>query len=360
MTDPVYKVMLYPADWFGCGNYRMVWPARSVQHAAGGQLDITVVPPGQGAGLSAAMLGEKVVSTNLPEGTDLVVFQRPSNAHIAAAIPMIREQGAAVVVDIDDDLACIHPSNPAFTALHPKYNPKNNWRHTEAACKASDLVTVSTPELAKRYGGRFGNRVLPNYVPREFLSVPRIDSETVGWAGSTHSHPDDLQVTGNAFARLGLEYSERFRVVGPGMGVRQALGLLCEPVAAGKVEFEDWPTAVAQLGVGLAPLSDTRFNAAKSWLKPLEYSAVGVPWVASDRVEYTRLHKLGAGLLARKPKEWEATIRRLCSDAGLRAELSGQGRTVAAGLTIQEHAWKWAETWVQTIMHAREWRPVPA
>src|SRR5689334_24701002 len=45
--------------------------------------------------------------------------------------------------------------------------------------------------------------------------------------------------------------------------------------------FDAWPRALSALGIGLAPLADSTFNRAKSWLKPLEMAAVGVPCVMS-------------------------------------------------------------------------------
>ena len=62
-----------------------------------------------------------------------------------------------------------------------------------------------------------------------------------------------------------------------------------------------YTSSVAELGVGLVPLLDSAFNRAKSWLKGLEYAALGVPFVASPTPEYVKLAGLGAGLLADDP-----------------------------------------------------------
>jgi glycosyltransferase involved in cell wall biosynthesis len=121
---------------------------------------------------------------------------------------------------------------------------------------------------------------------------------------------------------------------------------MVEPEATGPRELlTEWPEAVATLGIGIAPLTDTKFNSAKSWLKPLEYSALGVPWVASPRTEYARLHALGAGLLANKPRNWATQLRALINSAALRDDLSQRGREIAAQLTIEKNAWQYAEAW---------------
>ena len=142
-----------------------------------------------------------------------------------------------------------------------------------------------------------------------------------------------------------MRESHRFRVVGPVDGVKSALKLDVEPEATGNVPFETWPHALSTLGAGIAPLADTVFNRSKSHLKILEYSALGVPWVASPRVEYARLHKEGAGLLADKPQQWQARLRELATSASLRQELSEAGRALAARYTIEANAWRWLEVW---------------
>jgi hypothetical protein len=353
------RVFVYPADQFACGHYRMVWPALAVQHLDP-SLEVTVVPAGDPSGLTVySDRHDRVADVGHPE-CDVIVLQRPTFPQVAAAVPFLRRRGIAVVVDIDDDLSAINPANPAYAAMHPNkaalvdprvvdrmrrrgFEPRPNrhsWRSVDEACAAATMTTVSTPALLSRYG-RGNGVVLHNYVPRAALDIGRVDSACVGWAGSTHSHPGDLRVLGPSIARLGVPFS----VVGNGAGADRELGLTSPVPDTGQVEFADWPAAVAMIGVGVAPLAETRFNEAKSWLKPLEYSAVGVPWVASPRAEYRALAGLGAGLLAEKPREWERALRRLTSDAAYRAEQSEAVRAVARTLTIEEHAWRWVEAW---------------
>jgi hypothetical protein len=112
-----------------------------------------------------------------------------------------------------------------------------------------------------------------------------------------------------------------------------------------------WPEEVAKIGIGIAPLSDTRFNACKSWLKPLEMSALGVPWVASPRAEYARLHALGAGILAERPRVWYRELAALRESADLRAEVAGRGREAAEKLRLEDHAGDWLDAW----RYAREY-----
>jgi hypothetical protein len=114
--------------------------------------------------------------------------------------------------------------------------------------------------------------------------------------------------------------------------------------------------AINTLGIGVAPLADSRFNNAKSWLKMLEYAAVGVPCIGSPRDEYKRLHLKGIGLMAKNPTEWARQIKRLRSSKAFREELSGKGRQITEEMTIEGNAELWIEAWTEALIRERAGR----
>lgn len=331
------KVHVYPSDAYGCGSFRMRWPGEAC--AAAGH-DVHVVPPNQRR-LKAVVQEGNVVDV-LDVDADVVVLQRVTHAYMAQAVGIMRAKGITVVVDVDDDLSSIHPSNPAW-AVHRPGAGLHSWHNLAAACRNATLVTVSTPALLDVYARHGRGAVLPNYLPDMYYGLPRTDSDVVGWPGSYHSHPNDPGVVGGAVARL-VDEGAQFVMRGDSTGAGKAFGLVADP-PGGAVPIDEWPAAVASIGVGMAPLADTKFNAAKSWLKPLEMSACGVPWVASPRVEYRRLHELGAGVLADRSRTWYRELKRLRESAALRQELSEAGRAVAAQLRLSQHAWRWMDAW---------------
>jgi glycosyltransferase involved in cell wall biosynthesis len=113
---------------------------------------------------------------------------------------------------------------------------------------------------------------------------------------------------------------------------------------------------MSQFDIGIAPLDDIVFNHAKSWLKGLEYAALGIPFVASDLPEYVRLEKQhGIGVTApSKSKAWRRRVGDLMS-AGEGREALGQAyRTIVAStLTIERNAWRWPEAWQRAIEERR-------
>jgi hypothetical protein len=367
------KVIVYPADNYGCGHHRLIWPSACLKLDGH---DVTVIPTGDRRVKMGFDENEVLQWMDVPEGVDVVVFQRITDRRIIQAVPYLRARGIAVVIDVDDDLSSIHPRHPAFNELNPrraehevhrgvragfigsleqkefiqrqlekKYT--HSWRHLEDACAQATLVTVSTDGLLRRYARHGRGRVLHNFVPDHYLNVKHNDSAVVGWPATLHSHPDDPSAVGNAISRL-VDGGASFRLIGQSKGAGSAFGLSEDP-EGDDVDLEQWPHALTQLGIGIAPLANTRFNSCKSWLKPLEMSAVGVPWVASPRAEYVKLHVLGAGLLVEKPKEWYRTLTRLVSDPSARVALSVAGRDVATRLRLSDNAWRHLEAWQDAL-----------
>ena len=426
-------IYVYPADAYGCGHYRLIWPGLALADQGH---DVKVISPSAERGIEGDInAGElcpkcgtvvvpfdpergkapdgswlyfcqgkigsephepvnwtgigKMLELRVPDDAEAVILQRVTMKHLADGIGLFRKTrpDVAVIVDMDDDLRVVNPNNPAFLAMHEKHGyAHHNAENAMRACLNATLVTVSTPALLKVYAPHGRGVVLYNRVPRGYLDIPHEDSSTMSWPGSLHSHPWDLDQVGPAVQRLvraghtylgvgsvqGL-YMDRDgrRVEGPideGQKslftelvppLRKVLGLDDDPDSLGDIEFGQWPWAVAKIGVGLAPLADGAFNRSKSWLKPLEMSATGVPWVASPREEYVRLHREhSVGMLAKDPKEWYQRLRQLVTSESLRREQSLAGRTAAAANTVEGHAWRWLEVWEQAITAARRSAPV--
>jgi len=346
------KAYVFPADRHGCGHYRLIWPVEQLKREG---WDIELVHADTRASvLSAVMDRDRVVDVNIPADADLMVFQRITHRYLAQAFPIIRAKGVAVVMDIDDDLTCIDPRNPAYEMMHPKGRyPDHSWHNTMDACRDATYVVTSTPRLQDVFAKHGRGAVFHNYVCADVLEIPRVDHDMVGWAGSVHSHPGDLQIMGSSVNKL-MQDGVQFGVIGSVEGVHNAWGVPQDrPIhATGPTQVQDWCKTVAKLGIGVAPLADTKFNAAKSWLKPLEYMAAGVPSVASPRAEYAALRRLcpdGGPLLARDAHEWFQRVRALVHDPSMRQERSLAGREFMRSMTIEGNAWKLGEIWTDAV-----------
>lgn len=356
------KVYVYPADNYGCGHHRMIWPAEALR-AAGH--DVHIILPKDRA-LNVHMQNNQVVHVETPEDMDVMVLQRVTHPGMAGLVRNVTSRNIAVVIDIDDDLGAIHPLNPAAAIMNLKYDgvgrPNrtddvsrvHSWRHLETACGLATMVTVTTPQLAQIYGKSTPARVLPNYLSSQYFddTIHRVDNEMLVWPASIHSHPNDPQVMGTAMRDLVAEGAD-FRVISEQQDVAAAFSLSRNPGFLPSATLAEWPRAISHAGIGIVPLANTKFNRSKSWLKGLELSAVGVPWVASPRTEYRKLCEQGAGWLAAKPGEWLRLLRLLRNNASLRQEMSEAGRATAKLMRLEDHAWKWLEAWDDALSYAR-------
>lgn len=339
------RILVIPADLAGCGYYRLIWAA---EYLANQGHDIHIQWPKTGGGLSIKLIGDEVIDCDVPFDANVVVLQRVAHHWHSQVIKILRKKGVGVVIDMDDDLTCIHRKNKAWMNYHPKSPTPYSWKNAEQSCRDASVVTVSAKNLLNVYAKHGRGHVIHNFVPERNLLIQRQPHDPVfGWAGTTQSHPTDLQVCGKSVQQLTAE-GYRFKVIGPPSEVRRELRLPAEPEFTGVVSIHAWANAVAQLDVAMAPLEASMFNQSKSALKIIEAMSVGVPFVASPRTEYRRVvAESGGGLLAETPKEWHAKIKQLMDDEVMRKELGEQGREYMKTQTIEANAWRHLEAWTR-------------
>lgn len=350
------KVYVLPADKYGCGHYRLIWPADVLRRAGH---EVALIPPTKGNGFLARTQGrddgsQQLMSVQIPADCDVLVIQRPAHPLQPQMIDVMRSNGIAVVVDMDDDMSSIHPLNAAFEMYRTRSSTPFSWKWALESCKRATLVTTSTSALQKVYARHGRGMVLDNYVPAAYLGFETRETGRFGWAGTLKSHPNDPEVCSIGVQKL-LAAGYEFVVVGDGRGVKGAMRLAQDPPATGTVELIRWAATIGEeMDVGLVPLAATSFNTSKSRLKGIESSAVGVPWVASPRAEYRRLAKASdGGLLADSPKEWFTQVKRLLDDDALRQDMAAAGKAYMASQTYEANAWRWMEAWETAYMRQK-------
>ena len=354
------KVFVYPTDTAGCGHFRLIWPAQVL--AAQGH-DVTVIDPASRMfNLVLDRQNDRPISVNMPD-CDVFVTQRLSHKYLAAAVPLIRARGTAVVIAMDDNLDEVSPRNLARALYHPAralgVDQGHHADNIRQACRDATMVTTSTPALAEHYGAPGRVRVLPNYLPGIYYPAPeRVDHADIWWPATVDTHPDDPGVCGNAVERVVASHPHvRFRSIVVAHNAEicgQAFQLRYPVSPVPPANVMGWPALVAQAGIGIAPLEKGIFNAGKSALKPLEMMSQGVPYVASPSVEYRRLHKhTKVGLLASTPAEWFDLLDRLVREPNLRADQSAAGVAAAVKYRFEDHAWRWWQAWTDAMLLQR-------
>lgn len=341
----------------------MIWPAEIINED--GLADVQLrfgdgKEPLEGSFLPALMQEQHdgiahVIGLGERDWPDVIVFQRPLNRFLAEIIPHLQREGVAVVVEVDDDFKSLDPAHSIYKSVQPKWSPQRNWRHLQTACDAADLITVSTPQLARVYG-RYGNvHVVPNYVPLWYLEQPTTDVMQDGvrfvWSGSLDAHPRDVNVTRGAVGR-GLGPNASFEVIGPGHGVKEAMGLARQPIATGFIPLPQYPKVLSTYDVMLVPLDQTPFNNAKSYLKGLEAAACGLAVVATPTEQYQELEQMGLCVTVSKPRQWEGLVKHLSNmTMDVRQDVAKlqRGAIVKNGLTIEQRAHERVALWKQAL-----------
>ena len=259
---------------------------------------------------------------------DIVVFQRPVYP-LANLIAVAKENGAKIIVDLDDDFLGIPETHPG----RQQYAGPEAIHNLMLALGSCDALVVSTEEMRKRYGGKTVKRtvVIPNgWDATNMLWKARLPHDTIniGWCGSL-THREDQELIRNPLLRLARERADVRIVIGADEAFYKSFKLPeSQKVFIPGVTYPDYPAMLAWFDILLAPLKDTEFNRAKSDIKLVEAGARGIPWVASPLPMYCGW--MVGGMFARLEAEWYGVLKRLLDNPELRADLGKEGRDRAA------------------------------
>ena len=331
------KVLWLYADRMGVGAYRVYIPALSLEGtvARSDFLLHAEIPPDDVTAL---------------DGKDVLVVQRAVGSLFEHWVSAAKERGIRTLYEMDDDLFAIPRKNPA----HDYWMSRGVQRSLRRLLDMVDGVITSTKPLAQAVedvmGWRPGERTFlcPNHLhpdvwgPGVWGQTPVYPNVTprgepyvaVGWQGSA-THESDFLETLPALMRLITDVPNvmiRFFGCVPS-SVKGSIPADRFQFTKG-VAFERYPTTLRHVNfdIGIAPITNCRFNRAKSHLKWAEYSALGIPCVASAVYPYAKAIEHGrTGFLARTYEDWYRALRALVEDPSLRQ---------AVGAAARETVWR--------------------
>ena len=289
---------------------------------------------------------------------DVVHIHRYLGPEADAAVSALRSRGAGLVWDNDDDLANVPRSNPNY-ARYGGPRRAGMIRALETMVRAVDIVTTPSSVLAEQYRalGARDVRVIENYLPDHFpgTKAPKGPGVTIVWLAGLEHQVDYQQLRlRDTLLRL-LDRHPDLRVRSIGLG----LGLPADRYDHIRlVDFLELPRALASADIGIAPLCEIPWNVARSNVKVKEYSAAGLPWLASDFRPYSGLGESQGGRLV--PDDgWEGALEALITDARARKKLAKRASRWAKGETISKHATAWEDAYRAARERAQE-RSAPA
>jgi glycosyltransferase involved in cell wall biosynthesis len=299
---------------------------------------------------------------------DVIVMQRWMLQDTWQYVMRARGEGQVVVNDLDDWFWGLDERNVAWAASHPRLNPTSNRDHYLLTCLASDVITVSTPYLADQLHGLLKDLqagrppeivVLRNMIDLERWRPRPIENEdlTYGWVGAIPWRSGDVETL--------KPWLGKFLTAHPEVGFHHGGHMDGENLAsfatlAGLPEdrvHKQWmqPTYERMklyypIDVGLVPLNDLPFNAAKSAIKGMEYLAAGSPYIAADTPEYRWAAEQGMGHLvrARVGKDWTAALGRML-DPGFREAERKRGMEALKAHDARALGIAWASTYETAV-----------
>lgn len=318
-----------------CAKYR-VWQKKNAIESLG--YECTVVNWGEGAKV------RRLIQTHAA-----VIFYRvPGWPESLAIMHEARRLGIPTFWEVDDlifDME-VYKQNKNLDLLTPQEKESilfgvPLFRDALLACGSG----IASTETIARHMLKLGAErvfVVQNALDYETLRIAatlertpqrtkKTDDEIVIFYGSgSRSHDADFREASEALERLMISRPQvRLRIAG-------ALELPPSLVSQFKDRIERLPTSHFETYLGylqssdisIAPLEPSVFNDAKSNIKFLEASILGIPSVCSSRKTFVDAVKSGeSGLLADSPQEWFESLARLCDDPLLRQAIGERART---------------------------------
>jgi GT2 family glycosyltransferase len=328
--NPLPTILAHPADPFGCGNYRVIQPFRSLRH--NGIIEGILSP-----GLFPVMDLERYAP-------DVIVLQRQIGDERLDAMRRIKLLSQAFkVYELDDYL----PNLPS-KSVHRKTIPKDALRALRKGLSYVDRFVVSTQTLADEFHGLHDDiRVVENRLPMEWWGdLPQSKRRggrkpRVGWAGGA-SHTGDLELIADVVMALVDEVDWVFFGMCP-----DKIKPYVQEFHPG-VDIDAYPKALAalDLDLALAPLENNQFNRCKSNLRLLEYGICGFPVVCTDLVCYEG--DFPVTRVRNRFKDWVDAIRMHVNDLDASARLGDELKIkIQSGWMLDgENLNLWRDAWL--------------
>jgi glycosyltransferase involved in cell wall biosynthesis len=240
--------------------------------------------------------------------------------------------GKPFVSEFDDFIFSIPQTHDAWKQFRPGM-PLTTISLEQV--KQSDALIVSTPHLKKLYAP-FCNDiyVVENSIDISLWRNPSLPHRrnrqgvTIGWMGGGTHNADHLLIKDAVYEVLEKCPNVNFTYISGGVAPKG----FEHPRINWIPEFrsiDKYPRWIASEGfdIGIVPLVDTEFNRGKSNLRWLEYSAMGIPTVASNVLHFRQSVEHGkTGFLAGTHEKWVKILTKLVNEPKLRENIGRAAR----------------------------------
>ena len=287
---------------------------------------------------------------------DVLLVQRTTVPTLSLAEELVRHcerRGMRIIYETDDDLFNIDPGHADSLFYKPLIEPAELIAHHAA------MVLVSSPVLKKRLAHLNGDiRVIPNALDEALWFNgkkpfrPAKKPVRILYMG-TMTHSKDLQLLEEPMRLLKSEFGAGVELdligIMPDARRRDWFNTVEVPAIYGHSYplFAEWIRKENKWDFGVAPLVDDDFNRCKSYIKYLDYAALGLPGIFSGIGVFEEVVKQGeTGLCVTDTASWYDAMRLLVKDAKLRRKMAMAAysdvegnHTLAAQITLRRSLW---------------------
>ena len=285
------------------------------------------------------------------------------NTRTMDIVGAIRETGGKVIYDTDDVL---HDDNIFMQSEYFLRDPKmaNKLQLLSKNCvtlmEFADGFTVTTPallETVKKFGrpAAIVNNSLSPVLLEKYADRPKRDrgkTINLSYLAGTATHSRDFQECKAALLELLLERPDVVLHIVGSLDVDDISGA----VLAGQVrEYGLMPYAamhefLSKMDINLAPLTDTKFNDAKSALKAFEAALHRVPTIASPSATYrATITDRKTGYLARSLQDWRDALFEAVDDSNMRDSIGDAAYSEIVPVFSAKHAAKQLSDFLEGI-----------
>jgi hypothetical protein len=256
-------------------------------------------------------------ANDLPVGTFIVIVRHTSGAWLDfIKANQQRWSGVAYLMDDDIPAAWWCRDIPLDYAL---WTTGRYWLTRKSLAKVCDRIWVSTAVLKTRYQSSHVALLRPQYVGT-FSGAASVGCRRWAYHG-TRMHQREMKwlVPIVAAVQTALPEAE-FEVFGDVL-VERLFKDIPRVNVMPPLPWADYlrHCASADIAVGLAPMLDGRFNAARSYSKAFDIARCGAVGVFSDSEPYADLNAgAGATVLQNTPDAWVQAIIKLLQDDDVR------------------------------------------
>lgn len=349
-----WAVGIKPLEPNGCAWYRCLLPMNELKKF-GWTCDIGALEYNDEQGFGVFDLEEGTATY----GWDMVFFKLVMHSKVLDIMTGPNRPAQKIIVDVDDWYEGLQEENFAHKTTDPVKNKDNNREHYMAIIDSADAIVTSTPFLYDFYKNKQGKKNV--FMVRNGIDVDRWKRKsdyarylpTVGWVGALPWRSNDLESISSVFGKYVSEHRLPFQHSGHIKGIKSADERLnidrtrCKVSYSERMIISKYPLMFRKIDIGIVPLNNIPFNYAKSGIKGLEYTASGIPFIASWSPEYEYLESLGIGRVARTLEDWEMHLEELQDPKVRKEEIDRSYENMLKTQTMEVRGHEWNEVMEQ-------------